>query len=85
MSVQERRKYDSVFKRNVVKLTEGQGRTVTEIAGNLGIGKDLLYRWWRERSTVGYKPPLQYELEWWVNRKQLNSWAIILWQNHSYS
>ncbi len=51
MSVQERRKYDSDFKRNAVQLTEEQGRTVAEIAGNLGIGKDLLYRWRREHRT----------------------------------
>ena len=48
MSVQQRRKYDSDFKRNAVKLTEEPGRTVSEIAENLGISKDLLYRWRRE-------------------------------------
>lgn len=48
MSVQQRRKYDSDFKRNAVKLTEEPGRTVSEIAENLGVSKDLLYRWRRE-------------------------------------
>ena len=47
MSVQ-RRKYDSDFKRNAVSLTEEPGRTVKEVAENLGIAKDLLYRWRRE-------------------------------------
>ncbi len=51
MSVQERRKYDSDFKRNAVQLAEESGRTVAEIAENLGIGKDLLYRWRREHRT----------------------------------
>ena len=51
MSVQRRRKYDSDFKRNAVQLTEEAGRTVADVAENLGIGKDLLYRWRREHST----------------------------------
>ena len=45
MSVQQRRKYDPDFKRNSVQLTEEPGRTVAEVAKNLGISKDLLYRW----------------------------------------
>jgi len=47
MSIQQRRKYDSDFKRNAVQLTEEPGRTVAEVAENLGISKDLLYRWRR--------------------------------------
>jgi transposase len=47
MSVQQRRKYDPDFKRNAVRLTEEPGRTVTGVAENLGISKDLLYRWRR--------------------------------------
>ncbi len=51
MSVQERRKYDLDFKRNAVQLTEEPGRTVTAVAENLGIGKDLIYRWRREHRS----------------------------------
>lgn len=47
MSVQQRRKYDPDFKRNAVQLAEEPGRTVADIAENLGISKDLLYRWRR--------------------------------------
>jgi len=47
MSVQQRRKYDSDFKRNAVQLAEGPDRTVAGVAENLGISKDLLYRWRR--------------------------------------
>jgi len=47
MSVQ-RRKYDPDFKRNTVRLSEEPGRTATEVAENLGITKDLLYRWRKE-------------------------------------
>jgi len=51
MSVQQRRKYDPDFKRNAVQLTEEPGRTVAAVAENLGISKDLLYRWRREQSV----------------------------------
>lgn len=51
MSVQERRKYDPDFKRNAVQLTEEPGRTVATVAKNLGIGKDLIYRWRREHRN----------------------------------
>lgn len=51
MSVQHRRKYDPDFKRNAVQLTEEPGRTVAIVAENLGISKDLLYRWRREQSV----------------------------------
>ena len=47
MSVQQRRKYDPDFKRNAVLLTEEPDRTVAGVAENLGISKDLLYRWRR--------------------------------------
>ena len=58
MSVQQRRKYDSDFKRNAVLLSEEPGRAVSEIADNLGISKDLLYRWRREyRARAGYSFP----------------------------
>jgi len=43
-----RRKYDRDFKRNTVLLCAEPGRTVAEVAENLGISKDLLYRWRRE-------------------------------------
>ena len=48
MSVQNKRKYDSDFKRNAVRLTEDPGRTVREVAENLGISSDLFYRWRRQ-------------------------------------
>ena len=43
MSVQQRRKYDRDFKHNAVKLTE-PGRTVVEVAENLGISVSVLYK-----------------------------------------
>jgi transposase-like protein len=38
----KRRKYDRDFKRNTVLLCAEPGRTVTEVAENLGIAKNLL-------------------------------------------
>jgi transposase-like protein len=51
MSVQQRRKYDPDFKRNAVRLTEEPGRTVAGVAENLGIARDLLYRWRRAQGA----------------------------------
>jgi transposase-like protein len=51
MSVHQQRKYDPDFKRNAVRLTEEPGRTVAEVAENLGIAADLLYRWRREQRA----------------------------------
>ena len=51
MSVQQRRNYDPDFKRNAVQLTEEPGRTVAGVAENLGISKDLLYRWRRAQHV----------------------------------
>jgi transposase len=48
MSVHQRRKYDSDFKRNAVLLSEDPERSASEVAENLGIASDLLYRWRRE-------------------------------------
>lgn len=48
MSIDQRRKYDSDFKRQAVRLTEDPGRSVAKVAESLGIAKDLLYRWRRE-------------------------------------
>ena len=48
MSSKPRRKFDQDFKRNAVLLCSEPGRSVTGVAENLGIGKDLLYRWRRE-------------------------------------
>lgn len=57
MSVQ-RRKYDPDFKRNAVRLSEDPDRSVKEIADNLGISRELLYKWRRElRAKEGLAFP----------------------------
>jgi len=50
MSEGKRRKYDREFKVEAVKLVTGGGRTVAEVARNLGIHENLLYKW-REKYT----------------------------------
>lgn len=52
----QRRTYDRDFKRNAVLLCDEPGRTVVEVAKNLGIAKDLLYRWRREYRLANGKP-----------------------------
>ncbi len=52
MSSEPRRKFDQDFKRNAVLLCAEPGRSVVEAAKNLGIGKDLLYRWRREYHSA---------------------------------
>jgi transposase len=52
MKIQKRRKFDRDFKKNAVLLCAEPGRSVPEVAENLGIGKDLLYRWCREYNSA---------------------------------
>jgi len=46
-----RQKYDEDFKKNAVKLSYASPKTVAEIADDLGIHANLLYRW-RQRYTA---------------------------------
>lgn len=45
MSATKRRKITEDFKREAVRLTETSGRTVGQVAADLGIGKSTLTRW----------------------------------------
>ncbi len=57
MSVQPRRKFDSDFKRNAVLLSQDPNRSAAEVAKNLGISKELLYRWrkeYRQREELAF-------------------------------
>jgi transposase-like protein len=48
-----RRKYSAEFKREAVQLTLEPGRTVGEIAANLGISPGLLQRWRSQMKAHG--------------------------------
>lgn len=45
MSPPKQRKVTDEFKREAVRLTETSGRTVAQVASDLGIGKSTLTRW----------------------------------------
>jgi transposase len=46
-----RRRYSAEFKQQAVELVR-MGRPVAQIAGELGIGSGLLYRWSRQSSKM---------------------------------
>jgi len=48
----KRQKYDEEFKKNAVKLSYASPKNVGEIADDLGVHANLLYRW-RQRYTAG--------------------------------
>ena len=48
-----RRKHSAEFKREAVRLSREAGRTVGEVAANLGIDRGLLQRWRSELESHG--------------------------------
>jgi transposase len=50
-----RRKYDSEFKKNAVKLSYASSKSVREIAEDLGISQGLLFRWRKLYTPQGEK------------------------------
>ena len=51
MTKKTRKKYDEDFKKNAVKLSYASPKSVMEIAEDLGVPSNLLYRW-RQRYTA---------------------------------
>ena len=49
------RKYDKDFKINAVNLCLEQGKSLEEVAKNLGVPKSTLYTWIQEFKTNGEK------------------------------
>jgi len=48
---QTRRKYDSAFKEDVLKMISG-GRAISEVAKALGINSSLVHRWYKISQSV---------------------------------
>ncbi len=48
-----RRKYSAEFKREAVRLSREPGRTVGEVATNLGVDSGVLHRWRSEMKADG--------------------------------
>jgi transposase len=49
----ERRTYSKEFKREAVQLSYDSDGTIAQVAENLGIRPELLYRWRREQLQEG--------------------------------
>jgi transposase len=64
-----KRKYDEEFKKNAVKLTYGSSKGVPEIAEDLGINSNVLYRW-RQRYTAEGNITQQTALEQELRKTQ---------------
>lgn len=48
MGKRERRTFTEEFKREAVRLTESSGRTIAQVAEDLGLGLSTLTRWMRQ-------------------------------------
>ena len=51
MSVPIRRRFDAQFKLDAVRLMHGSDRATSDIAKDLGIRPELLYRWKNEQAA----------------------------------
>ena len=50
-----RMKYDEAFKKNAVKLSYASPKSVKDVAEDLGINENLLYRWRKKYTMTGEK------------------------------
>lgn len=51
--VQRRRKYDPEFKREAVRLAEESNKSAAQVARDLGIHRNLIYRWCNDLREGG--------------------------------
>jgi len=58
-----RRKYSEEFKRKAVELSYNSGKTVEDVAHELGISRSILNRWRREAKELGHRhsPAMAYK------------------------
>ena len=54
--MRQRRKFSEEFKREAVGLTHQPDANISQIAQDLGIGSNLLWRWCRELASGTRKP-----------------------------
>ena len=50
-----RAQYDEEFKKNAVKLSYASPKSVKQVADDLGIKENLLYRWRKKHTMTGEK------------------------------
>jgi len=51
--MKDRRKYDRDFKKEVVRIAEEGERSVSELAEDLGLHRNLIYKWSRQLKEEG--------------------------------
>lgn len=51
MAEQQRRRFDAQFKHDALRLIQESNRKITDIAKDLGIRPELLYRWKSEQAA----------------------------------
>lgn len=51
MSEQQRRRFDVQYKRDALRLVQESNRKISDIAKDLGIRPELLYRWKSEQAS----------------------------------
>ena len=72
MMIDKRHKYDEEFMKNAVILSFESGKPVAEVASNLGIPRDMLYRWRKKYTPQGEKnSPDERDEEFRALKKQL--------------
>jgi transposase len=63
----KKRRFSKEFKREAVQLAQDSGKTLTQVARELGLGTSLLARWVREAEAgaarSGKKPDADEELK----------------------
>jgi len=52
---ENRKNYDEEFKKNAVKLSYASPKSVKQVAEDLGISENLLYRWRKKYTADGDK------------------------------
>ena len=53
MAVRRRRQFSREFKVDAVELARQPGRSLSEVARNLGVAKTMLFRWGKELEALG--------------------------------
>ena len=56
MNKRQRRVFTDEFKREAVGLIASSGRTISQVADDLGLGLSTLTRWKREQRDAGPEP-----------------------------
>jgi transposase len=49
----KRRVFDEEFKKGAIRLVKEEGRRISEVARDLGIGQSLLHKWIRQQKRDG--------------------------------